>query len=105
MKRAVILSITAVMVALYLGSGVMAFNSPISPPAGPTPYIPPPSNHVTHTPTPATLDEYIEQAPTATPIPVIPISPIFHSPIATPVPQWICVAPGRFGQVLCYEVQ
>jgi len=71
----------------------------------------------TETPTPS-------PAPTATPcvvcpeametpaipepvfVPVfVPISPVFHSPIATPIPEFICVAPGMHGQIVCYEVQ
>ena len=87
--------ILAILAGIWLGGGAMAFNSPVSP----IPYIPTPSNHVTHTPTPATLYEYIEQAATPVFVPVSPI--IFHSPIATPGP--VCVAVGHWGQVLCYD--
>jgi len=95
MKRTVVLLIVAVLMALYLGNGAMAFNSPISPIA--TVYWPPPSNHIPHTPTP--VPTMILFVPTVTPF--IPISPIiFNSPIATP--EAICVAVGHWGQILCY---
>jgi len=106
MKQTIVLLIVAVLLALYLGSGAMAFNSPpdeISP-IGATPM--PASQRVDRTPCPTSTPR-----PTSTPQPTpiatvtlfIPISPIvFHSPITTP--ESVCVAVGHWGQVLCYEV-
>jgi len=139
MKRIMTLAALAVLIALYLSSGVMAFNSPVSPldyveptetveveptepawlqsqwgcpPVNPDPvyghikWCPPygtPADYWTPTPVPTSVvSNEPAPAPTATPVPFVPISPIFHSPIPTPV-SLMCVAPGMSsGYVLCY---
>ena len=145
MKRVTMLLLFATAIALYLGGGALAFNSPLSPVSGdeddnvpgatfvpavfPDDPIPdseesPTKEGRTATPAPPTPTpmptvtpcvvcyEPVEIPATATPhpaptigpfVPISPIFPIFHSPIATPV-SLMCVAPGSYGQILCYEV-
>ena len=109
-KRSMILLALAVMIALYLGVGALAFNSPVSPVSPIEPQFLTPLPTGQHGPIkqpmlPTTPVPTLTPVPIATPIPFVPISPIiFNSPLATPV-SLICVAPGMYGQVLCYEVQ
>ena len=123
MKQAVILLTVAVMITLYLGSGAMAFNSPLdeNSPIGiatSTPDQPSnsaiPSSEDTPTAVPPTptmsngpIYEYVSEPEPmeiiATPILFIPVSPLFHSPI--PTPEYLCVAVGMSSKyILCYEV-
>ena len=160
MKRIIMLLVLAVLIGLYLTSGAMAFNSPISPTMTlgctdeddvergdgtpfPTAFFPTPcppdtepeptSKGRTATPSPPTATAtvgpivtvsnepvyegleseppvglIVTPIPTITSVPFVPVSPIFHSPGATPNQTseiiLICVAPGRYGQIMCYEV-
>jgi len=89
MKRIMLLLTSAVLIALYLGGGALAFNSPISP-----------------------IPDDAEDQPEATFVPaVFPTAPLPDSEdrrptkvgrTATPV-GLICVAPGMsHGHMLCY---
>ena len=109
----------AVLAAVWLGEGALAFNSPVSPiyptppwwDHTPTTTRPAPEGLPTWTPpdmwpTPYWYDDGPPLPPGETPAPAfVPVSPIFHSPLATPAPvRQMCVAVGHWGQILCYKM-
>ena len=125
--------ILAVLAGLWLGGGALAFNSPVSPlgtrpwstpdwwdhtptvtRAAPDPapvWTPPndmwptPSWYDDGTPLPPSAWTPAIPGPTGTAV-FVPISPpvfVPISPLPTPRPEPICIAPGHWGQVLCYD--